>query len=89
MSVASGPWIERVAPVADGKETVLDVGCSTGHVLTGIRDRAAECTDESSVAKKLPIAATRMVSMFRTRPLTSALIQVPSTTFFSYRCSNT
>jgi len=42
MSAASRPWIERVRRLLSGKETVLDMGCSTGHVLTGIRDRAAQ-----------------------------------------------
>jgi SAM-dependent methyltransferase len=41
MSAASRPWIERVRQLLRGAETVLDVGCSTGHVLTGIRDAAA------------------------------------------------
>jgi SAM-dependent methyltransferase len=41
MTVASRPWIDRVRQMLTGQETVLDVGCSTGHVLTGIRDRAA------------------------------------------------
>jgi SAM-dependent methyltransferase len=41
MSAASKPWIDRVRQLLTGKETVLDVGCSTGHVLTGIRSSAA------------------------------------------------
>jgi SAM-dependent methyltransferase len=41
MSAASKPWIDRIRQLLTGTETVLDVGCSTGHVLTGIRDRAA------------------------------------------------
>jgi SAM-dependent methyltransferase len=41
MSVASKPWIDRVRRLLTGNEIVLDVGCSTGHVLTGIRDSAA------------------------------------------------
>jgi SAM-dependent methyltransferase len=41
MSAASKPWIDRIRRLLTGRETVLDVGCSTGHVLMGIRDRAA------------------------------------------------
>lgn len=41
MQQASRLWIERVRSMLTGRETVLDVGCSTGHLLDGIRDRAA------------------------------------------------
>jgi SAM-dependent methyltransferase len=41
MLAASRPWIERVRGMLSGRETVLDVGCSTGHTLVGIRDKAA------------------------------------------------
>jgi 2-polyprenyl-3-methyl-5-hydroxy-6-metoxy-1,4-benzoquinol methylase len=41
MLAASKLWIERMRGMLTGRETVLDVGCSTGHTLTGIRDRAA------------------------------------------------
>ena len=40
MSIASKPWIERIRGLLTGAEAVLDVGCSTGHVLAGIRDAA-------------------------------------------------
>jgi SAM-dependent methyltransferase len=41
MLAASRPWIDRVRGMLTGNETVLDVGCSTGHTLVGIRDKAA------------------------------------------------
>lgn len=41
MQQASRLWIERLRGMLSGNEAVLDVGCSTGHVLVGIRDRAA------------------------------------------------
>jgi SAM-dependent methyltransferase len=40
MSLASKPWIARVRELLTGTEAVLDVGCSTGHVMAGIRDSA-------------------------------------------------
>lgn len=40
MKKVSAPWIERVRGMLQGHEQVLDVGCSTGHFITGIQDRA-------------------------------------------------
>jgi SAM-dependent methyltransferase len=40
MAIASRPWIERIRSLLSGSEQVLDVGCSTGHVLAGVRDKA-------------------------------------------------
>jgi SAM-dependent methyltransferase len=49
MRSATRPWIERVRDMLSGGEAVLDVGCSTGHLLDGIRDRAAKlCGHELS-----------------------------------------
>jgi SAM-dependent methyltransferase len=53
MSVASRPWIERVRQILKGNETVLDVGCSTGHVLVGIRDRAARIFGQELSRKEI------------------------------------
>lgn len=38
MQSASQMWIQRVRNLLKSDETVLDVGCSTGHLLVGIRD---------------------------------------------------
>ncbi len=40
MQKVSAPWIERVRNMLQGHEHVLDVGCSTGHLITGIQDKA-------------------------------------------------
>lgn len=49
MRLATRPWIERVRDMLVGGEAVLDVGCSTGHLLDGIRDRAGKlCGHELS-----------------------------------------
>ncbi len=49
MRLAARPWIERVRDMLVGGESVLDVGCSTGHLLDGIRDRAGKlCGHELS-----------------------------------------
>lgn len=42
MQKASALWINRVRDMLTGKERVLDVGCSTGHLITGIQDKALE-----------------------------------------------
>ncbi len=41
MKKASAPWINRVRDMLQGHEHVLDVGCSTGQLITGIQDKAA------------------------------------------------
>ncbi len=49
MLKASAPWIDRISARLTGRESVLDVGCSTGHVMVGIRDHAARvCGHELS-----------------------------------------
>lgn len=35
------PWSDRINAMLTGSEVVLDVGCSTGHLITSIRDNAA------------------------------------------------
>lgn len=40
MQSASKLWIDRVRGMLTGNESVLDVGCSTGHLLAGIRNNA-------------------------------------------------
>lgn len=36
------PWIHKVKEHLTGSETVLDVGCSTGHLLMGIKNHCAQ-----------------------------------------------
>ena len=40
MQKVSAPWIERVKTMLQGHEKVLDVGCSTGQLITGIQGSA-------------------------------------------------
>ncbi|MEA5090929.1 class I SAM-dependent methyltransferase [Solidesulfovibrio sp.] len=40
MRKAVAPWADRFAAMLTGNETVLDLGCSTGHFLDLIRDKA-------------------------------------------------
>ena len=35
-------WIKRMDDVLQGHEVVLDIGCSTGHFIMGIKDKAAK-----------------------------------------------
>ncbi|WP_198157298.1 class I SAM-dependent methyltransferase [Candidatus Nucleicultrix amoebiphila] len=42
MQKASSIWTNRVKEMLSGTETVLDIGCSTGHLLMGIKDSAAK-----------------------------------------------
>lgn len=53
MSAASRPWIERVRQLLGPEQTVLDVGCSTGHVLTGIRDLAGSVYGQELSRKEI------------------------------------
>jgi len=36
------PWCNRINAMLTGKEVVLDFGCSTGHVMTGIQEKAGK-----------------------------------------------
>ena len=40
MQKATKSWCDRINYMLTGQETVLDFGCSTGHLLMGIRDKA-------------------------------------------------
>ena len=40
MQKTTKPWCDRINGILTGRETVLDFGCSTGHVLTGISEKA-------------------------------------------------
>jgi len=42
MRKASAPWTKKVKEMLTGTERVLDIGCSTGHLITGIQDKVAE-----------------------------------------------
>ena len=42
MQKASAIWTSKIKEMLSGTESVLDVGCSTGHLLTGIKDSAAK-----------------------------------------------
>ena len=39
MLKSTRPWSDRIKGMLSGKETVLDFGCSTGHLLSSIQDR--------------------------------------------------
>lgn len=38
MRVATAKWAEKLIPMFKGHEKVLDLGCSTGHLMTAIKD---------------------------------------------------
>jgi len=42
MKKATAIWIDRVREQLDGTERLLDIGCSTGHLLDGVRKSAAQ-----------------------------------------------
>lgn len=42
MQKATKPWCDRINGMLTGRETVLDFGCSTGHLLTGIKAKAGK-----------------------------------------------
>ena len=42
MKKTTEPWAKRIREILTGKEIVLDVGCSTGHLMDLIKDKAAK-----------------------------------------------
>ena len=38
MSKVIGPWVDRLRPLLSSDDIVLDVGCSTGHLMSAIKD---------------------------------------------------
>jgi ubiquinone/menaquinone biosynthesis C-methylase UbiE len=42
MMVTSKPWIDKIKASLKGDESVLDVGCSTGHLIVGLKDHVKE-----------------------------------------------
>ena len=42
MLKSTRPWADRINQMLSGKETVLDFGCSTGHLMTSIQGQAAK-----------------------------------------------
>lgn len=41
MRIATAQWAEKLIPMFTGRERVLDLGCSTGHLMTSIKDHVA------------------------------------------------
>jgi len=42
MKIATKPWCDRINAILQGGETVLDFGCSTGHVMMAVKDKAGK-----------------------------------------------
>lgn len=42
MVKATRPWSDRINAILTGKETLLDFGCSTGHLLYNIKERCGQ-----------------------------------------------
>jgi SAM-dependent methyltransferase len=42
MLKATKPWAEKIGELLTGNETVLDFGCSTGHIMTLMKERVKE-----------------------------------------------
>jgi 2-polyprenyl-3-methyl-5-hydroxy-6-metoxy-1,4-benzoquinol methylase len=42
MQKTTKPWCDRINDMLTGREFVLDFGCSTGHLMTGIRGKAGK-----------------------------------------------
>lgn len=42
MLVATKPWGDRINELLTGEESVLDFGCSTGHLMTLVRDKTKD-----------------------------------------------
>jgi len=42
MQKTTKPWCDRINDMLTGREVVLDFGCSTGHLMTGIKGKAGK-----------------------------------------------
>lgn len=42
MMTASKPWSDKIKKILKGNETVLDVGCSTGHLIVSLKDHVKD-----------------------------------------------
>ncbi len=53
-------WADRFAEMLTGKELVLDVGCSTGHFIQTIRDRAGQVYGHELNRKEVAFCRDRL-----------------------------
>ncbi|MBF0554086.1 MAG: class I SAM-dependent methyltransferase [Nitrospirae bacterium] len=53
MKTAARPWAEKFAKELSGGEVVLDLGCSTGHFIDMIKDRAGKVYGHDLNAKEV------------------------------------
>lgn len=58
MQKVSEPWINRTKKLLTGRETVLDVGCSTGHFITGIQGHAEKVYGHELSKKEVDFCQT-------------------------------
>ncbi len=54
------PWRDRICNLLTGDETVLDFGCSAGHLLMGIQDRACKVYGHDLNKKELEFCRERL-----------------------------
>lgn len=54
------PWSDRINQLMTGNEIVLDVGCSTGHLLTSIRDKAHKVYGHELSEKEIEYCRTTL-----------------------------
>jgi len=60
MLVSIQPWSDRINGLLTGRETVLDFGCSTGHLLTKIQKEAANVYGHEISIKEIEFCRKRL-----------------------------
>ena len=69
MQKASAIWTNKIKGMLSGTETVLDIGCSTGHLLTGIQDSAAAVFGHELSRKEVEFCQKKLGLNVDSKPL--------------------
>ena len=70
MQKATAMWIDRVRGLLTGNEVLLDVGCSTGHLLAGVRDHTRSVYGQELNRKEIDFCQNKLGLEVSDAPLT-------------------
>jgi 2-polyprenyl-3-methyl-5-hydroxy-6-metoxy-1,4-benzoquinol methylase len=69
MTKATKPWSERIGTLLSGKEVLLDFGCSAGHLLKSIEDKAGKVYGHEVNRKEIEFCRDRLGLDVSSEPL--------------------
>lgn len=69
MLKASSFWIEKIKNLLTGNEYLLDIGCSTGHLLSSIKDKAKYVAGSELNYKEIEFCKEELLLDVSSRPL--------------------